>query len=207
MDKFLSDPAGRSNPSQNFISRIRLIEGDITQQTGVDAIATAIDINFDTSRSLNRAIINAAGQELDDFIVENIYKPRIGDVHALPGFKLPVKNILVAFTPVWRAGVDGEDRDLLRCYRGIYETASLMKIKTLAIPAIGTGKHKFPVVRAARLALQAMKERMPDCVDELRIVCNKKANYDAFAERLRVMALEPEDVIKTSPGNGGGSFR
>lgn len=118
-----------------------------------------------------------------------------------------MKHILVAFTPVWRAGVDGEDRDLLRCYRAIYETATLMNVKVLAIPALGTGKHKFPVARTARLALQAMKERMPDCVEELRIVCHKKAHYDAFAERLRVMALEPDDVIKTYPGNGGGSFR
>lgn len=160
----------------------------MTLQQDVEAIATSMDITLDTSRHLNRAIIAAAGEALDASILENIYRSRVGDVHVLPGYNLPVKNILIAVTPIWRPGIEGEDRDLLRCYRGLLEMAERMDIKSLAVPALGTGKNQFPVPRAARLALQAIRERMPESLQELRIVCNKPDVYKAFAERLAALA-------------------
>lgn len=190
MTESVPDPLTASNPDNDFIRRIRLIEGDITQQNGVDAIATSVDITLDTKRSLNQAIIAMAGQALDDSILEQIYRPQVGDVYVLPGYSLPVKHVLVAVTPIWRAGFEGEDRDLLRCYRGIMEMAEHMKLSSLALPAIGTGKHKFPVARAARLALQAIEDRIPTCLDELRIVCNRADVYKGFADRLAIIAAE-----------------
>lgn len=188
MTESLPDPSISSNPHKDFIRRIRLIEGDITQQKDVDAIVTSTDVTLDTSRSLNRSIVNVAGEALDHSILENIYRPRIGDVYVLPGYGLPVRHILIAVTPEWRAGIEGEDRDLLRCYRSVLEMAERMNLKSLALPALGTGKNKFPVPRAARLAVQAIKERMPDCLEKLHIICNRKATYNAFAERLRIAA-------------------
>lgn len=190
MSEFLADTFVPSNPDNDFIRRIRLIEGDISQQAGVAAIATSVDITLDTQRSLNKALIQVAGQALDDSILDHIYRPQAGDVYVLPGYNLSVAHVLVAVTPIWKAGFEGEDRDLLRCYRGILEMAERMKLTSLAIPAIGTGKHKFPVHRAARLALQAIKERMPSEFTELRIVCNKREVYQSFADRLRVIAQE-----------------
>ena len=188
MNEFVPDTSGPSNPNQDFIRRIRLIEGDITQQADVDAIATCLDTSLSLSRSLNRSIVHVAGPALDASILENIYRPRVGDVHVLPGYGLSVKHILIAITPEWRVGIEGEDRDLLRCYRSILEMAERMNLKSLALPALGTGKNQFPIPRTARLALQALKERMPPGLAELRIVCNKKAVYEAFAERLKTMA-------------------
>ncbi len=166
-------------------------------------MVTSVDMTLNTGRSLNRALLRVAGPALDDFILEHIYRPHAGDVHVVPGFGLPVPHVLVAITPVWRPGREGEDRDLLRCYRSILEMAGRMKLKTLAIPAIGAGKGQFPAPRAARLALQAVRERMPEELQELRIVCNKTAIYDAFAERLKVIAAD----VRTFPDNDDGSSR
>lgn len=190
MTESVPDPLMASNPDNDFIRRIRLIEGDIARQSGIDAIATTVDITLDTKRSLNRAIIEGAGQALDDSILDHIYRPQVGDVYVLPGYNLSVQHVLVAVTPIWKAGFEGEDRDLLRCYRGIMEMAERMKLKSLALPALGTGKHKFPVARAARLALQGMKDRIPQELDELRIVCNRADVYKAFADRLAIIAQE-----------------
>ena len=140
-------------------------------------------------------------------ILENIYRPRVGDVHVLPGYNLTVKNILIAVTPIWRAGIEGEDRDLLRCYRSLLEMADRMRLTSLAVPALGTGKNQFPVPRAARLALQAIRERMPESLQELRIVCSQKTVYDAFAERLRVMETEQAGGARTFPDSADGSSR
>lgn len=190
MNEFVPDTSGPSNPNKDFIRRIRLIEGDITEQADVDAIATCMDTSLSLSRSLNRAIVHVAGHALDASILENIYRTRVGDVHVLPGYGLPMKHILIAITPEWRVGIEGEDRDLLRCYRSIMEMADRMNLKSLALPALGAGKHQFPIPRMARLALQALKERMPTGLEELRIVCSKRAVYDAFAERMKIMAAD-----------------
>lgn len=168
--------------------RIRLIEGDITQQKDVDAIMSALPATLDTGGCLNQAIIRAAGSELDDLILENIYRPRVGDVFALPGLGLSIPHILFSITPSWGTGTSGEDRDLLRCYRSLLEQAERMKLTSIALPALGTGKGKFPVQRAARLAIQALRERMPDRLEEVRIVCNRKDTFEAFVERLNLMA-------------------
>lgn len=189
MSEFVPDLEGRSNPEQHIARRIRLIEGDISHQYDVEALATAIPVNLNTGGRLNRAIIDAAGQQLDEFILENIYKPRIGDVHALPGFDLRSKYIIVAITPVWGEGTTGEDRDLLRCYRSILEQAERMHLSSLALPLLGTGKRSFPVQRAARLLTQAIRERFPSSLNELRIVCDRTDSCKAVAERLKIADL------------------
>lgn len=185
MNDFVPDLNAASNPDNHSVGRIRLIEGDITQQYDIEAIVTAIPVTLDMGGSLNKSIVQAAGQELDDFILENIYKPRIGDVHALPGFDMRVRHIIVAITPVWGDGTSGEDRDLLRCYRSVFELAERLNLNSMALPALGTGNKSFPVQRAARLALQAARERFPAGLQELRIVCNRKDSYESFAERLK----------------------
>jgi O-acetyl-ADP-ribose deacetylase (regulator of RNase III) len=134
--------------------------------------------------SLNQAVMAAAGEKLDEFIVENIYKPRAGDAFAVPGFNLPVKHIIYAVTPLWKSGFSGEDRDLLHCYRRAMELVWRMGLKSVAFPALGTGKDKFPVPRAARLGIQGIMERMTPKIDEVRIVCSRDDTYKAFEERL-----------------------
>ncbi|MCM2343433.1 MAG: macro domain-containing protein [Alphaproteobacteria bacterium] len=193
MTEFVPDATDPSNPYHHLMSRIRLIEGDITQQTGIDAIVTALPVTLYTGGSLNQSIFQAAGPALDELVLENIYRPRAGDVFALPGLDLPVKHVLFAMTPLWGSGTSGEDRDLLRCYRSLLEQAERMKLTSLALPALGAGKGKFPVQRAARLAIQALRERMPEQLEEVRIVCNRKETLNAFAERLNLLANQNYD--------------
>lgn len=168
----------------DLIGKIRLVEGDLTEQRDVDAIVGLIPASLDVGGSLNQALIRAAGERLDDFILDNIYKPRPGDVFAVPPFALPVRHILFAVTPEWKDGIDREDRDLVRCYRGIMQLATNMKLHRLAFPALGTGKRKYPIRRAARLGVQGIMDRMSPAFGEIRIVCNRRETYDAFQEAI-----------------------
>lgn len=182
MSDVIAEPSPRSN--RDLINKIRLIEGDLTKQADVDAIVGLIPADLDMSGTLNQAIIRATGQQLDDFIVENILKPRPGDVFAAPPFGLPNRHILYAVTPQWDDGLEREDRDLVRCYRGIMQLAYKMNIRSLAFPALGMGERKYPVKRAARLGLQGILERMHPDFNEVRIVCNRRESYDAFHDWL-----------------------
>lgn len=175
---------GQSPSNHHLINRIDLIHGDLVAQDDVDAIVAAIPHNLDMSGSLNRAILGAAGEQIDNFILEHIYKPRPGDVFAVPPFGLPVSHILFAVTPDWNDAIAREDRDLTRCFRGAMQVAAQMGLRRVAFAALGTGKHKFPVMRAARLGLNAILDRLDDRFVEVRIVANRDDVFAAWNERL-----------------------
>lgn len=156
----------------------------MTAQGDVDAIVSTIPANLEAAGSLNRAVFAGAGPELDGFILEHIYKPRSGEVYAVPGFNLPVSHVLYVITPEWRTGQNLEDRDLLRCYRGAVQAAREMGLKKIAFAAMGTGPKKYPLKRAARLGVQGIMDRIGADIEEVRIVCNRRETHDVFHDVL-----------------------
>ncbi len=178
----IAEPIIRSN--RDLINKIRLIEGDLVAQHDVDVIVGSISTALKVDGSLNQALIRAAGQKFDDFIVENIYKPRSGDVFQVPPFNIQIPHVFFAVTPEWKDSLAFEDRDLIRCYRGAMQLAERMGLKRIAFPALGTGRKKYPLMRAARLGIQGIMDRMTDHFDEVRIVCNRHDQYRAFADLL-----------------------
>lgn len=183
MPDLVPDKPCASKP--DLISRIRLIKGDIARQTDVEAIVTSVSPDLNMRGSLNSALIAAAGEKLDNFILDNIYKPQPGDAFALPPFNLPVKHIICVMVPVWRTDFQREDRHLIQCYRNAMQQAHRMGIKSIAFPALGTGKGKYPIERAARLAIQGIRGRQIGILEEIRIICDRDETYDAFLKRLK----------------------
>lgn len=183
MSGFIAEHRQRSNAK--LISRIVVKKGDLAKQGDVDAIVSSIMTNMDVSGSLNQCLINNAGMAFDEFILENIYKPRPGDTYVVPGFNLPVKNVIFVVTPVWKDGFDKEDAYLLRCYRHAMEMAQNMGLRKIAFPALGTGHYGYPLERAARLAIRGIMERMSEDFQDVRIICNKDKVFDAFLDRLK----------------------
>jgi O-acetyl-ADP-ribose deacetylase (regulator of RNase III) len=169
----------------DFISRIKIVKGDLTAQTGVDAIVSSIYPDMTLGGSLNRAVMAAAGADLDNFILENIFKPRTGDAFAVPGFNLPVPHILFMVKPRWRDGFFEEDKLLQRGYRRVVELAHTMGLRAIAIPALGSGVKQFPAARVARLALQGIADRQLNDLEEIRIVCNRDETFESFQDQLR----------------------
>ena len=92
MGGFIAEHRKRSNAK--LISRVVVMKGDLARQADVDAIVATINSNMDADGSLNQCLIAAAGQAFDEFILDNIYKPRPGDTIVVPGFGLPVKNVI-----------------------------------------------------------------------------------------------------------------
>jgi O-acetyl-ADP-ribose deacetylase (regulator of RNase III) len=182
MSDVIAEPWHRSN--RHLINRITLIQGDLLAQNDVDVIVGSIPPSLKAGGSLNQAIIAAAGEKIDEFIVENIFRPRSGDVFPVPPFNLSVKHIFYAVLPVWKDGIGTEDRDMIRCYRGVLELAHRMRLKRIAVPAIGTGGGKYPIKRATRYGVQGILDRMTTEIEEVRIVCNRAETYNAFREWL-----------------------
>ncbi|HQX27344.1 MAG TPA: macro domain-containing protein [Alphaproteobacteria bacterium] len=184
MDIVITDPNRRSNP---YLNRITLVQGDITRQD-VDAIVTFIPQNLEYRGEINRCILKEAGKKLDEFVLENIFRPRVSDVYTVPGFDLPCAHIFFCIVPIRRLDTDRPDRYLVNACRKAMETANAMGLQTIGFPPLGSGKQGFPKPRAARLMLQGILERLDGTLEEVRIVARTEKTLGVYRERLRTLS-------------------
>lgn len=179
----LSNSGRVSNP---FLDRITVLQGNITTQN-VDAIAMVMTPKMEMSGALNAVISQAAGNDLDRFILDNIYKPRVGEVYAIPAFNLPCKHILLGVMPHIRTEFDMRDSDLSGMARRIMELARCMLLSRIAIPSFSMGKGEYPQAKAARLISLGITERLQENFEEVRIICAEKEVCDHFKRKLQVL--------------------
>lgn len=173
------------DPDTSLINRITLYKGDITRQQDVDAVVCTIHADLTLRGSLNESIFTAAGPALDEDLLENIVRPRVGDVFVLPGYDLPVPHVIFTVVPVWRDSFDREDSIITRAYRYAMEAAHKMNLRKVAFPVFGTGHMGYPPERATRMALKGVSERYIGMLDEVRFVCNKDDIFQAMGRRLQ----------------------
>lgn len=172
--------------SKAFFDCVSVVEGDITRQE-VGAIITVIPQNLDFKGRLNTSIAEASGTNLDEFILEHVHKPKVGDAYALPGFGLPARHILVGVMPHYRTEFDMNDSHLSGIVRSLMDLARSMLLTSVAFPAIASGRSGFPKVKAARLVSQGIVDRMHENFDDVRIVCEDAERVEIFERKLSVL--------------------
>jgi len=69
------------------------------------------------------------------------------------GYNLPARWVIHTVGPVWSGGNRGEEELLASCYRSVFALVVQQGIKGVAFPSISTGAYRFPVDRAARIAV------------------------------------------------------
>ena len=136
--------------------KIFLEKGDITRQK-VDAIVNAANNSLLGGGGVDGAIHRAAGPELVE------YNGRLGgcltgEAKISPGFKLPAKYVISTVGPIWSDGEHDEDSLLANCYKNSLEMAIENDVKTIAFPSISTGAYRFPLKRAAEIAVREVKD-------------------------------------------------
>ncbi len=136
---------------------------------------------------LNKAVLDAAGPALDNYILEHVISPKNGEVFTLPAFKAPYKALFMAVLADWDGGNGFEERDLMNCYRDAITQAEKLGVKSIAIPALGRDKRDFPHIRFARVALKGIVERLDERMDFVKVVCIDHTMMRTYQEQVEKM--------------------
>lgn len=141
-------------------TRLELIHGDILEAE-VDAIVNPTDIVLSGGGGLDRVIRQAAGEKVDRACKEirDIYGGcQTGEAVITPAGNLSVKHIIHTVGPIWIGGGIGEPKLLESCHRECLQLAMKKGIQSIAFPAISTGTFRYPLEKAAPVALKAVTE-------------------------------------------------
>lgn len=135
-----------------------IVTTDITT-LAVDAIVNAANSSLLGGGGVDGAIHRAAGPELLE-ACRKLHGCPTGDAKATPGFRLPARWIFHAVGPVWTGGTRNEDEKLAGCYRRCIELAHTHECRSIAFPAISTGIYRFPLERAAQIAVRTVEDSL-----------------------------------------------
>jgi O-acetyl-ADP-ribose deacetylase (regulator of RNase III) len=137
---------------ESLKDRMEVVEGDITK-LGVDAIVNAANTSLLGGGGVDGAIHRAAGPGLVQEC-RMLHGCRPGEAKLTGGHRLPARWVIHTVGPVWQDGSHGEDEVLANAWRNSLKVAADKEMDTVAFPSISTGAYRFPLERAAAIAVR-----------------------------------------------------
>jgi O-acetyl-ADP-ribose deacetylase len=170
------------------IAGLQVERGDITRME-VDVIVNAANELMLGGGGVDGAIHRAAGKSLLEACraapeVRPGVRCPTGEARITPGFELPAKHVIHTVGPVWHGGTAGEDELLAACYRASLALAEEHALQSIAFPAISCGVYRFPVRRAAAIAVREAKQHLlrAKSLSTIYLVAFDQATFDVLSE-------------------------
>ena len=161
---------------------IEAVQGDITNQD-VDAIVNAANTSLLGGGGVDGAIHRAAGRALLEACRRSaVARPA---TRASRRVRLVARHVIHTVGPVWGGGGRGEPALLRSCYEQSFALAVEHGLRSIAFPSISTGAYRFPIERAARIAVEAARDHAGSAapLKLVRFVCfsaDDMAVYEAL---------------------------
>ena len=164
---------------------LELIEGDITKQPDIEAIANAANAQLYAGGGVDGAIHRAAGTGLEKE-AHPLGPLKPGEAVITGGHHLPNNYVIHCLGPVYDRDIP-HDLYLANCYENAMRICEERGIQSIAFPAISTGVFGYPVEEAAPVALKAVKDAMPS-LKSLRTI--RMVLFSHYAHQVFGNALE-----------------
>ncbi len=173
-----------------------LVQGDITEQA-VDGIVNAANTGLRGGGGVDGAIHRRGGPAIMEAcarIRERQGGCPTGQAVITTGGRLPARHVIHAVGPVWSGGGRGEEELLASAYRASLRLAAEHGLRSLAFPSISTGAYRFPVERAARIALRTVRDFLSGerhSLEEVRFVLFTAGDLAVYERVLRQLEAGP----------------
>lgn len=148
--------------------KIDVIVANITH-LNVDCIVNAANPSLLGGGGVDGAIHFAAGRQLYEEC-KTLGGCEIGQSKITDAYKLPCKKIIHTVGPIWKDGSHGECTLLASCYKSSLKIASEYGIETIAFPNISTGGYRFPKEKAAKIAIDTIRDCITNNIYEGNII-------------------------------------
>ena len=169
---------------KNVDMKIEIVRGDITK-LDVDAIVNAANTTLLGGGGVDGAIHRAAGLEL---LAEcrTLGGCQPGEAKITRGYNLPARFVIHTVGPFWTGGHRGEAEVLANCYRNSLRLALENSVKTIAFPAISCGAYRYPIIAAAKIAVETTREFLANNnnIDKVIFVVANDEIYAAYQRLL-----------------------
>jgi O-acetyl-ADP-ribose deacetylase (regulator of RNase III) len=171
--------------NSNIDSKIDIVPGDITTLV-VGAIVNAANTTLLGGGGVDGAIHRAAGPELLSEC-RTLGGCQSGEAKITRGYNLPARFVIHTAGPFWTGGQRGEAEVLANCYRNSLHLALENSVKTIAFPAISCGAYRYPIIEAAKIAVETTREFLTNN-DKIGEVIFVVANDEIHAAYQRALA-------------------
>ena len=95
------------------------------------------------------------------------------------------KHVIHTVGPVWSGGNRNEEQLLRNAYYNSLNLAKKNGIKSVSFPSISTGVYRFPIDKAARIALATVKEFLQKYnFEEIRFVLFSEKDLKVYENAL-----------------------
>ena len=167
--------------------QVDIVKGNILSEHA-DSIVNAANGDLQHFGGLAKAISDAGGPDIQSecgyYVVKNS-RIKAGEAVCLGPGGLPYRHVIHAVGPQWKDGKSGEEHVLYSAVLNSLKLADEASLRSIAVPAVGTGIFNVPVDVCARASFKAVEEFANTCpktsLRRLKFVLLHQSVVDIFS--------------------------